>query len=192
MARHTKGYRRLIQRLADAYDGVPDFEDEELKPWFADGVFYESWARGWYAWNKGETVCEVGLVAHDEYDYIACSPDGLIVDESLPGTGDTRLLSPLGNLEIKYRKTIKSFDEHAKVGETRTVKAQVQTQMLVCGTDWCDYVNYWRSDEHEKEKGHVQRIYRDEAYINNTLLPAFVRTMSDVNEELERREEYTK
>ncbi len=178
MRRTSKTYRSYVHKLADAFDGVPDFEDEDLKPWHADGIYYESWARGWYAWNYDVEVKEVGFVVHEKYDWLGCSPDGVVNEEGL--------------VEIKYRKFLHTFDKHSKVGVTNTVKAQCQTQMLVCGAQWCDYVNYWRSDEHEKEKGHCQRIYRDDAYINNTLLPAFVRTMNDVAAELGQREVYTK
>jgi len=176
MATNTKTYRRYVHQLADARMGIPDFEDEDTQPWHVDGIYYESWARGWYSWNRDATVTEVGFVVSEDYDWLGCSPDGL-----------SRIGDDEGNLEIKYRKTIRTFDSHAKVGEVKSVYPQVQTQMLVCGTQWCDYVNYWRSDEHEKEKGHVQRIHRDQSYIDNTLLPAFVRTMRDVQDVISRR-----
>lgn len=169
----TKGRRNYIEKLADDLEGIPNFDDEDDPPWFRDGRYYESWARGWYAWEHNVEVGQTGFVVHDDYDFVGCSPDGLVGDDGL--------------IEIKYRKTIKSFKDHAQAQMTRPVIAQIQTQIWVCNRKWCDYVNYWRSDDHEKEMGHSQRIYRDDAYIGNVLVPAIVRLWSDVRLELRRR-----
>jgi hypothetical protein len=172
--RHTKGRRLYVQKLADDLEGIPDFAEEDNPPWFTDGRFYESWARGWYSFKFDVDVEETGFIAHDRYSFIGCSPDGFV------GTD--------GMCEIKYRKTIKTFKQHAAAEMTKPVIAQLQTQMFVCDRQWNDYVNYWRAVEHEREMGHVQRVYRDESYINNTLLPAFVRLWNDVQHEMRMRD----
>ncbi len=163
----TLGRLNYIQQLADAIEGVPNFDDEDDPPWFAEGRYYESWARGWYAWHHAE-VTETGFIVHDDYSWLGCSPDGLVGDD--------------GMIEIKYRKFLHTWTKHSALGATAPVMAQVQTQMFVAGRRWDDYVNYWRSDQHEVEKGKVVRIERDDAYIENTLLPAFVGLWREVQE----------
>ena len=170
----TKGRRMYVEQLVDDLEGIPNFDDEEVKPWFTDGRYYESWARGWYSFKFDVDVQETGFVVHDEYSWIGCSPDGL-------------LPSP-GMLEIKYRTWLRTFDRHAQTGFVTDVFPQIQTQLFVCDKKWCDYVNYWRSIDHDVEKGHVQRVYRDQSYIYNTLLPAFIGLWNEVTELLDRRE----
>lgn len=174
-----KGRRQYIEQLCDDLEGIPDFADEETAPWFIDGKYYESWGRGWYSWTAERDVTQTGFVVHDDYSWIGCSPDGL--------------LDPDGLLEIKYRKSLKTFGQHAVLGKVQPVMAQVQTQLFVSGRQWCDYLNYWRSDDHELEKGHIQRIERDDAYIENTLLPAFVGLWAEVQALLsEHQRAYTR
>ncbi len=178
MGRHTKGRRKVIERLADDIDGVPDFSEEELEPWFVDGLYYESWARGWYSFKYGVDVVQTGFVVHDDYDHIGCSPDGLVGDDGL--------------IEIKYRKSLGAFKKHAALRANAQVMAQVQMQMFVTGRAWCDYVNYWRSDDHGEglEKGFCERIERDQAYIDNTLLPAILAFWQDIQTELDARKRH--
>jgi len=172
--RGGKGRQNYIEKLVEDIEGIPDFADEDNPPWFIDGVYYESWARGWYSWTFDKDVRTTGFIIHDEYQWLGCSPDGM--------------LDPDGGLEIKYRKTLKTFKEHAQTGKVAAVMPQVQTTLFITGRRWWDYVNYWRSDDHELEKGHVQRIERDDAYIYNTLLPAFVGLWAEVQDLLDAHE----
>ncbi len=174
-----KGRRQYIEQICNDLEGIPDFADEETAPWFIDGHYYESWARGWYSWNRDVDVREIGFAVHDEYEWIGASPDGL--------------LDPDGGLEIKYRKFLHTYQKFASLGSVKSVTPQVQTSMFVCDRKWWDYENYWRSDDHEVEKGHIQRIERDDAYIENTLLPAFVGLWAEVQDLLEEhRRAYTR
>jgi hypothetical protein len=173
-----RGRSNYVETLADAIEDIPNFDEEDDPPWFAEGRYYESWARGWYSWNQGVVVKETGFIIHDDYSWLGCSPDGLVGEE--------------GMVEIKYRKFLHTFYDHSSIGANAAVIAQVQTQMFVCGKRWNDYVNYWRSDEHEKEKGSIKRIERDDAYIDNILLPGFVGLWSEVQELLtSRKQRYT-
>ena len=163
----TKGRRDYAQKIVHDLEGLPDFDDEDDKPWFIEGWYFESWARGWYSWNRDTDVQETGFVVHDDYSWLGCSPDGLVGDD--------------GMIQIKYRKSLGTFHKYSAIGITAPVKAQMQTELFVTGRRWNDYVNYWRSDDHELEQGRVWRMYRDEAYIENTLLPAFVSLWQDIN-----------
>jgi len=172
--RGGKGRRLYIEKIADDLQGIPDFDDHDVKPWFVNGIYYESWARGWYSFQQDVDVEQTGFVVHDEYEWLGCSPDGLVGDDGL--------------VEIKYRSFLHTFEEHAQTGKLTQINPQVQTQMYVTDRQWCDYVNYWRSDDHELERGHIQRVHWDQSYIDNTLLPAFLGLWQDVQKEIDRRE----
>ncbi len=173
MGKHTKGRRNYVQKIADDLDGIPDFDESDTKPWFVDGIYYESWARGWYSFKYDVDVQQTGFVVHDEYNWIGASPDGLVGDDGL--------------IEIKFRKSLRAFDKHCETGMPASVQPQVQTQMFVCDREWTDYCNYWRWFDGDKEKGHVQRVFRDDAYIQNVLLPAFASFWADVMDVLKQR-----
>lgn len=194
MGKHTKTRRLYVQELADDLEGVPNFDEERTASWFLDGKYYESWARGWYSWTYSKDVATTGFVIHDEYSWIGCSPDGIVNGrELLLEPGVTYIpAADEGLVEIKYRKTLRSFDRNARAGVVGAILPQVQTQLFVTGCAWCDYVNYWRWDDGEREKGHVQRVYRNDAYIENMLLPAFVIFWQEVQEELARRSTMSK
>jgi putative phage-type endonuclease len=135
--------------LTQDIEGVPDFEDDDPKPWFIEGRIYEDWARGWYSWNYNVDVIQTGFVLNDDCDWIGCSPDGLV--------------EPDGMIEIKYRKNLKTYDKHTDKVD-RATRNQIQLQLFVTGRKWCDYVNYWRDDD-GNEKGHVTRVAREGEYI---------------------------
>lgn len=146
--RGTKGRHDYAFQLVLDLEGVEDFQD--TAGWFTDGRYYESYARGWYNWNVASVV-ETGFVLHDTYNWLGASPDGLVGDD--------------GCIEIKYRKTLKTFHDSNIKNVSRAYESQMQTQMWVMDRAWCDYVNYWRDDKTEKEQAHVRRIYRDEGRI---------------------------
>lgn len=144
----TKSRFEYRMQLCLDLEGVEDFRDSAH--WFEDGRRFEGHARGWYEWNVAP-VTETGFVLHDEYNWLGASPDGLVGDD--------------GCIEIKYRKTLKTFHDSNIKPIPRLYESQMQTQMWVMGRAWCDYVNYWRSDEHGKEQAHVRRIERDDGRI---------------------------
>lgn len=138
-------YRML---LCMDLEGIEDFRDSAS--WYEDGRRYEKHARGWYNWNVAE-VKETGFVLHDEYNWLGASPDGLVGAD--------------GCIEIKYRKTLKTYHDSNIKNVPRGYESQMQTEMWVCNRQWCDYVNYWRDENSGKEQAHVRRIERDEGRI---------------------------
>jgi len=144
----TKSRFDYIMQLCLDLEGIEDFRDSAH--WFEAGRMYEGHARGWYDWNVAK-VKETGFVLHDEYNFIGASPDGLVGDD--------------GCIEIKYRKTLKTFHESQIKPIGRLYESQVHTEMWICNRSWCDYVNYWRDDKFDKEQAHVRRIVRDEGRI---------------------------
>lgn len=163
-----KGRRGYALKIVQDLEGIPDFADEDTPPWFVDGKYYESFARGWYSWERKVDVAQVGFVVHDDYSFIGCSPDGLVGHDGL--------------VEIKYRKYHRTFEQHTDTrGISKALKSQVQTQLLVTGRAWCDYVNYWRDDENDIEEGHILRLPRDDEYINEVILPACITFWNEIN-----------
>jgi putative phage-type endonuclease len=144
----TKSRFDYLMQLCMDLEGIEDFKDSAH--WFEAGREYEGHARGWYDWNVAP-VKETGFVLHDEYNWLGASPDGLVGDD--------------GCIEIKYRKTLKTFHDSNVKPIGRLYESQMQTVMWVCNRQWCDYVNYWRDDRFEKEQAHVRRIVRDEGRI---------------------------
>jgi len=145
----TKSRFEYRMQLCLDLEGVEDFRDSAI--WFEDGRRYEGHARGWYNWHMPAECIETGFVLHDEYNWLGASPDGLVNED--------------GMIEIKYRKTLKTFHDSNIKNPPRGYLSQMQTGMWVCNREWCDYVNYWRDDATQKEQAHVRRIYRDEGRI---------------------------
>lgn len=154
----TKTRHNYIMDLVLDLEGIQDFRDSGS--WFLEGRRYEGHARGWYQWERDIKVQETGFVLHDEYNWIGCSPDGFVEDD--------------GNIEIKYRKTLQTFDQSIVKNIPRLYQCQVQTQMWLCEKHWTDYINYWRDDITGKEQGHIRRIERDEAWIKEIENAAFL------------------
>ena len=146
--RGTKSRMNYRQQLVLDLEGIEDFAD--TASWFEAGRKYEAHARGWYDFHKAE-VTETGFVLHDEYNWLGCSPDGLVGND--------------GAIEIKYRTSLATFEEANTKPIPRIYASQMQAVMWVCDRAWCDYVNYWRDDRNGKEQATVRRIHRDDGRI---------------------------
>ena len=147
----TKRYQGYLQEVVDGLRGVPDFDDWE-KPWFRHGRQWEDAARGEYEWSRDVSVIQVGFLTHPKYDFIGCSPDGL-VEKSWDK----------GGVEIKAHKSRPAFD---KVGENLPAqhKPQVQGCLWITGRDWWDFFSFYQ-DQNERVSKRLQ-ITPDKDYIN--------------------------
>ena len=154
----TKTRLNYIMDLVLDLEGVMDFRDSGS--WFLAGRQYENHARGWYQWERQTDVQQTGFILHDEYNWIGCSPDGFVETD--------------GNIEIKYRKTLDTFNRSIVKPVPRMYQCQMQTQMWLCEKRWTDYINYWRNDQTGQEQGHIRRIMRDEAWIREIENAAFL------------------
>jgi putative phage-type endonuclease len=128
-------------------EGVPNMDSDEIPPWFRYGKTNEPEARAWYSWTTGRDVLTTGLIAHPRYEWLACSPDGLVGDDGL--------------LELKCRASLSTFRTHVRrsaIADTPS-KLQVQAQLLVTARAWCDLVNYHRDGD--DEHGHIVRVFPD-------------------------------
>lgn len=133
--------------IADWLCGAPaeSFESE----WMKRGTELEPQARAFYEMECNTTVPQVGFVTNEIGNgVIGCSPDGL------PDAG--------GLLEIKCPAP------HTHVGYLidgklpTKYKPQVQGQMLVTETEWCDFLSY-----HPLMDPVLIRVERDDEYIRD-------------------------
>ncbi|CAG4889558.1 lambda exonuclease family protein [Paraburkholderia gardini] len=148
-ARNT--YMRVV--AFERTSGVPKHEiGAKSLNWGKD---IESFAREAYQVETGNIVVESGFIVHPQFDFIGCSPDGLVGKP-----GGIEMKCPLD--EQVHIKTILE-------GMPKEHLPQVQGGMLCTGREWWDFVSY---DPRQKEslRLYVQRIYRDEEYIRKLLV----------------------
>ena len=93
------------------------------------GIELEPEARNAYSFEHGVPVGEVGCVTHPKWDFVTCSPDGLVGD-----TGLVEIKCPTA--QAKHYSALQT-GSHAK-----EYKWQLHHQMLVTGRSWVDAVSY--------------------------------------------------
>lgn len=152
----TKRYQQYQTDLVNELLGIPDFRDNDDKPWFRHGVELEPKARSWYEWEmfiagNMDPVIEIGMITHSKYDFISCSPDGLY--------GSTR------GLEIKSRI---SHAEHLKSvngGLPSNYKPQVLGSLWVTGLEQWDFVSFFQDpDGLIKSDINITEVFPDPEY----------------------------
>lgn len=131
----TKRYQSYLAEVASELSGAPYMEDD--KPWFRHGGALEPDGRARYEFEKlllGEDieVEEVGFILHPEYDYIGCSPDGLM---------------PKKGLEIKSSISHANFKKMAKTDLPSNHKPQVQGSLWITGLESWDFVLFFRDPD---------------------------------------------
>lgn len=150
-----------IQLVAERLTGqpTPHFTTAAMQ-W---GIDNEPAARVEYAWQKEIEVAEVGFIEHPSIA-AGASPDGLVGADGL--------------VEFKCPSSTRHV-ETLLGGMPEDHLPQVQGQLWITGRAWCDFVSYDPRMPKELQL-YVQRIERDDAYINN--LDAEIRTfLSDVD-----------
>lgn len=152
----TKRYRAYKTELARELLGYQEEPDDP--PWFRHGREMEPYARGEYSYHANRDVTADLFAIHPEYDWVACSPDGIWT----PGHD--------GAIEIKCRETPAKFHRVVEnlIRNRRpepNYHWQMQGQMWVLGLDEIHYVNYCHADRVEDRLSHVFTVRRDNAMI---------------------------
>lgn len=129
------------------------------------GTEAEQFAREAYEMETGLVVAESGFIMNYEFDFIGGSPDGLVGNDGL--------------IEIKA-----PHDEQVHIGTwLEGMPAdhipQVQGNLMVTGRGWCDFISF-DPRQSEPYRLYVQRIARDDEYINKKLLPGLLDFWADV------------
>lgn len=92
------------------------------------GTETEPQARMAYELMTGETVTEVGFIAHPNIQHFGASPDGLVGDRGL--------------IEIKCPNTSTHIDTLLSDKVPGKYITQMHVQMICTGRDWCDFVSF--------------------------------------------------
>ena len=110
--------QRLTGNIEVSYQNAAMLRGTELEPV----------ARAAYEIETGETVTEVGFVAHPEIDNFGASPDGLLGDEGL-----IEIKCPNTAQHVEFLRTGKIDDRY---------RLQMTAQMACTNRNWCDFVSY--------------------------------------------------
>jgi|GEM_PF-2398455 len=151
----TKRYQSYQRDIVNNILGVPDF-GEDSKPWFKHGAEMESEARARYEWHMLSTgrivdVKEVAMIVHPKYNFISCSPDGVIYPDK--------------GIEIKSRISHKSHLQSIKSGLPSNYKPQVLGSLWVSGFREWDFISFFRDpDGLIDDDLNVTTIYPNEKY----------------------------
>lgn len=160
-ARQT--YMRTL--VAEILSGRPKHSiSSQAMTW---GTEAEQFAREAYELETGLVVAEAGFTTHYDFDFIGGSPDGLVGNDGL--------------IEIKC-----PHDEQVHIGTwlegmPADHMPQVQGNLMVTGRSWLDFISF-DPRQSEKYRLYVQRIERDDKYINETLLPGLLSFWGEVQQ----------
>lgn len=129
------------------------------------GTEAEQFARQDYELAKGLFVEEAEFTTHYDFDFIGGSPDGLVGED--------------GIIEVKC-----PHDEQVHIGTWLDGMPadhipQVQGNLMVTGRAWLDFISF-DPRQAEPYRLYVQRIKRDDEYIEKTLLPGLLDFWGDV------------
>ena len=103
-------------------------EVENITTWQMEwGTEHEPEAREIYH-KQIAPVVEVGFVIHPDFDFIGCSPDGLVGDDGL--------------IEIKCPQERAHLDHLLSDEPPKNYEYQMQFQMMVTGRKWCDFISF--------------------------------------------------
>lgn len=112
----------LAQRITRYVE--PSYISDDMLRGMEDEIF----ARQLYA-EKFSPIEDAGFVTNDEWGFtLGCSPDALVGDDGL--------------LEVKSRRQKFQVDTIINGEMPDDFAIQVQTQLLVTGRTWCDFVSY--------------------------------------------------
>lgn len=114
------------------------------------GTDVEPFARESYELETGLSVVESEFIQHPKFDFVGCSPDGLVGD--------------VGGLEMKCPKSSIVHLERFVSGVPDEYIPQIQGCMWVTGRDWWDFVSF-DPRMPESHRMLIVRVNRDDAFI---------------------------
>lgn len=137
-------------------------------------------------------VTETGLHVHPEFSFLGASPDRIVTERGDEGLLEVKCPFSKQQMTPVDACTDKRFCDQLLNTEVLLKKDnayyQVQGQMGVRGHKWCDFV-IWTNNGHAAQSTTVERIYFDEDFWNNKVLPGllYFRRHALVPELLSRR-----
>lgn len=161
-------YRKGL--VAERLSGVSMSENTYFSRAMKWGQDQEVFAKQLYRIRYGHRVEDSPLFLHPEI-MTGSSPDGLVIDIE---TGE------LGNLESKSLEPhnhLYSIIMPEEVPETYI--PQIQHQLWLTGRAWCDFLGYDPRMKREEFVLFVQRVERDDFYINEVMIPNVLRFLDE-------------
>lgn len=146
----SKTRQTYMRKLANSIVTGNPAEEGFKSAAMIEGNEREPESRKYYAMRSGNKVTEHGLIYLDELKRIGASIDGLIHTE------------PRGNLELKNPNLETHLGYLLDGGLPAAYVKQVQGQLWVTGSEYCDFVSYHPT---AFKVMHRFRVERDEAMI---------------------------
>jgi len=141
-------YMREI--VFEILSGVPkQSSNAQAMKW---GTEIEQYARESYELYTGNIVQSAEFTLHPQFQYVGCSPDGLIDFD--------------GGIEIKCPHDESKHIQTLLEGMPQEHIPQIQGTLFVTGRKWWDFVSY-DPRQGEDYRLYIQRVYRDEKFIND-------------------------
>lgn len=139
----------IDEMIAENVSGL--VENSFVSPAMELGIIREPIARQLYEETSNNKVIEVGFITSDKFDFVGCSPDGLIKEDE----------NYIGGLEIKC-PGIKSHVKYLRQQQIpNEYKYQVYNYFLCADTiQWLDFVSY--CPEFKNKPLFIHRITREE------------------------------
>lgn len=101
------------------------------------GHRWEPSARERYEFETGRKVTLTGFVQDPKFDYVGGSPDGLV-----GAFGQIEIKCPhSSDVHLKYLQ-IKSYADFESAVKDNGYDWQIQNNMRVVGSEWCDFVSF--------------------------------------------------
>lgn len=137
------------EMIAENVSGL--VENSFVSPAMELGIIREPIARQLYEETRNNKVNEVGFITSDKFDFVGCSPDGLIKEDG----------NYIGGLEIKC-PGIKSHVKYLRQQQIpNEYKYQVYNYFLCADSiQWLDFVSY--CPEFKNKPLFIHRITREE------------------------------
>jgi len=164
--RRTARLRAITQRLSDEL--LPEFNNAST----AWGERWEGAARQAYEIATGNIIEEVGFVEHLTIYGFGGSPDGVVRNASGRVVGGVEIKCPHAGVEhVAAIASGEMSDDHWD---------QVQGSIFLNEAEWWDFVSF---DPRMPEplRLFVRRIWRDDDYINSTIIPAVKQLIVDID-----------
>lgn len=139
----------IDEMIAENVSGL--VENSFVSPAMELGIIREPIARQLYEETSNNKVSEIGFITSDKFDFVGCSPDGLIKEDG----------KYIGGLEIKC-PGIKSHVKYLRQQQIpNEYKYQVYNYFLCADSiQWLDFVSY--CPEFKNKPLFIHRITRQE------------------------------
>lgn len=135
------------------------------------GIDHEDEAIARYIFDTSCSVTGIGFVPLKEYEHlVGGSPDGLVLDTYRSTNGIIEVKCPYTSaVHIDYLlcNSVEELRKDTSYGEK--YYAQMQLNMMVTDTIWCDFVSYDPRMERSKQLK-VLRVYRDDKWCAEMLV----------------------